>query len=174
MQNSLEHYGLYSWLWSGLSGPRRASKNFSSLIAFSVSAVTLSSLWAYALLWRKELCGHATGELFSRSMWSVSQSSNSESLTFNLAMLSLASARNGAESNRSVWKEAKCQGRNRQEEGKATLFLCQSYFSSGIFFSYVSLIPLPFLPLLSLFLASLSSNTQCQKTLVLFYICINL
>lgn len=47
MQNSLEHYGFNRWPWSGPTGAIRSSS--SSLIAFSVSAVTLSSLWAYAL-----------------------------------------------------------------------------------------------------------------------------
>lgn len=101
-------------------------------------------------VWRSELCRHTARVLLPRFLWSISQWSTCEGLTFDLGMLRPASARNEAESNRrGVWKGAKWWRRNRWKKKKHGIVPFVLFFSIGISFSYVSLILFQLLPLLS-------------------------
>lgn len=117
---------------SSLLEPRRARKKLFFIQVFSASLQAPCGHMLCANRWALQAYCRV---LFLRSVWSVTQWSNSEGLDFDLGMLRLVSARNEAESNRvfgSEWSdEGETDGRGKKHDIVPFLLFIR-YFSSYV------------------------------------------
>lgn len=151
---SLEHYCLDSWPWFGLLGPSRASKKlFLSLMVFSVSAASLSSLGQSAVCGETDSVGTLQGGCFQSS---ISEAWLAVQDCLDLAVPGMKQKVTEIVFGRELSDRGQIDGREEKRSIMPLILFSWHFFHKFPWFLSLSFLCCPFLPLICC-----GANTQC-------------